>query len=446
MSLLMEALRKAEAAKSKVTQEQQAEAIDTAGEAVGHETPPQQVNIDTPTSEDSPLTMVPMEPIDSIETAEPPPSLEAQFQTETTISKDNNLDHQQYNSENKSKQTASALFQAKRPSQESKSRQRLALAALILILPLGGAFYWLYSENASSSYPVYSTVPSATAERGFLGETVQLETTKQTPNAEPALIALLPSEDRAIESETLVSNTPKQEQSSETLIETIIESSSSTSVATPDSSINQLRLTRTNSVAVVTPNLQAAFESYQQGDLLKAQKQYQAVLSQQTNSRDAMLGLASVHLKQRDIAQAQAIYSSLLKLNPKDPLARAGLLETSQAVDPAQQESELKSLLSQHPNLAPLAFALGNLYASQNRWSEAQSEYFNALKIAKSTNAGAISPDYAFNLAIGLERLNQPKPAYTYYKDALELSRYSPPGFDIELLNSRLAYLEGILQ
>ena len=63
-----------------------------------------------------------------------------------------------------------------------------------------------------------------------------------------------------------------------------------------------------------------------------------------------------------------------------------------------------------------LYFGLGNLYSRQNQWAPAQAAYFQAYQMQPD------NPDYAYNLAIGLEHLSQPKLALTYYRKALELS------------------------
>jgi tetratricopeptide (TPR) repeat protein len=154
-----------------------------------------------------------------------------------------------------------------------------------------------------------------------------------------------------------------------------------------------------------------------------------------------MLGLASVYLKQNNYSLAQNFYARLLELNPRDPLARAGLLETIQD-DPVRQEAELKSLINAFPGTAPLSYALGNLYVSQNRWNEAQTAYFDALLAAKSANTGPISPDYSFNLAVSLEHINQLRSALDYYREAAVFARNAAPGFDPAQLQQRLNYLE----
>jgi len=78
-------------------------------------------------------------------------------------------------------------------------------------------------------------------------------------------------------------------------------------------------------------------------------------------------------------------------------------------------ETRLKQLIAREPS-AFLHFSLGNLYAAQNQWPSAQQAYFQAFQM-QPDNA-----DYAYNLAVGLEHLDQPKLALTYYRKAIELS------------------------
>src|SRR5690606_9769795 len=159
------------------------------------------------------------------------------------------------------------------------------------------------------------------------------------------------------------------------------------------------------------------------------------------NNRDALLGLAVVHTRSGRLDAARRLYAQALTLNPKDPLARTGLLQTM-AEGGSDIERELLSLRDAYPQLAPVHFALGNLYAARQRWSDAQSAYFDALVLANRAGDGPVSPDYAFNLAVSLEQLQQPRAALEYYRQAQTLAQQVAPGFDPALLRSRLAFLE----
>jgi uncharacterized protein HemY len=96
----------------------------------------------------------------------------------------------------------------------------------------------------------------------------------------------------------------------------------------------------------------------------------------------------------------------------------------------------LKSLLAAQPGLFSLNFALGNLYAGQGRWSEAEQAYFKAV----SGDPG--NPDGLFNLAVGLDQMHQSKLAANYYQRALTAAASRPAGFDQAQLKARLIELQ----
>ena len=152
------------------------------------------------------------------------------------------------------------------------------------------------------------------------------------------------------------------------------------------------------------------------------------------------MGLAAIAALENESITAMELYSRLLVLDPSDPVAQASLLELMPAGSLTEQERQLRRLLERHPAVAPLAYALGNFYASQQRWSEAQPFYFRALQLAKTgvLPEGEINPDYAFNLAVSLEHLNQAQPAKNYYQEALEYAVNYPAGFDLSIARTRL--------
>jgi Flp pilus assembly protein TadD len=206
--------------------------------------------------------------------------------------------------------------------------------------------------------------------------------------------------------------------------------------------VQVLEVTRSKRANNNNQQLLDAYARLQAGDVVSASTLYQQVLEQIPNNRDALLGSAAIALREGNIARAREYYSRLMQLNPKDPLARTGLLQTIQDIDPLQYEQELQRLLQQFPNVAPLAFALGNVYASQQRWNEAQSAYFDAFLFARQSNETAINPDYAYNLAVSLEQINQPEAALDYYLQAQTLARAVTPGFDMQALTRRISFLE----
>jgi tetratricopeptide (TPR) repeat protein len=183
--------------------------------------------------------------------------------------------------------------------------------------------------------------------------------------------------------------------------------------AAPDSSA--IRVARASTPEQVDPALQGAFTAFNQGDFVTARQQYQAVLQHDAHNRDALLGMAALALHGGQPEQAAAIYVRLLDIDANDSDALAGLAGLRQG-DPGQTENRLRRTLARTPDAGPVLFALGNLYARQGRWAEAQQQYFKAYSSAPS------NPHYAFNLAVGLDRLGQPRLAANYYQRALALS------------------------
>lgn len=195
-----------------------------------------------------------------------------------------------------------------------------------------------------------------------------------------------------------------------------------------------VKVVRTAAEPKVDPSLSGGYSALSSGDLANARSQYDAALRQDPNNRDALLGAAAVALRQQQADKAGAYYNRLLELDPNDPDALAGLVGLRQG-DPGQTEQRLIAALRSNPESGPVLFALGNLYARQGRWSEAQQSYFRAYS-ALPGNA-----DYAVNLAIGLDRLNQGKLALGYYQKALALAQDKPASFDRDAIQRRVQEL-----
>ncbi len=207
------------------------------------------------------------------------------------------------------------------------------------------------------------------------------------------------------------------------------------SPSTAPASNPSIQIRQSTTASQINPSLGKAYQSFLSGDLAVAQQQYQKVLQQEPNSRDALLGMAAIALSRKQSGQSAAYYGKLLELNPDDPEAMAGLVGVQGQTDPLQSESRLKKILAQNPQAGAVHFALGNLYTRQSRWAEAQQSYFRAY----SSMPG--NADYAFNLAVSLDILNQGKQALEYYRRALELAQSGPASFDKISLQNRIKEL-----
>jgi tetratricopeptide (TPR) repeat protein len=187
----------------------------------------------------------------------------------------------------------------------------------------------------------------------------------------------------------------------------------------------------------VAPALERGYSAFMAGNDSLAQQEYASILRQDGNNRDALLGMAAIAAKRGHWDEALKTYLRLQELDPRDTAAQAGLLSlTAGQADPVQSESRVKTLIAQQPDAHFLHFALGNLYAGQSRWAEAQQAFFHAYQKAPN------NPDYLYNLAISLDHLNQGKLALEYYQRALALSQSGPANFDKAVAQNRAKELQ----
>ncbi|WP_225239354.1 tetratricopeptide repeat protein [Massilia hydrophila] len=194
---------------------------------------------------------------------------------------------------------------------------------------------------------------------------------------------------------------------------------------------------RRGSTGSAGATLQAAYRAWQQGDNANARQLYQKVLGSDQNNRDALLGLAALALAEGKEAQALALNRQLLALDPLDGDAHAALSGLRQD-EAGSAESRLKRVLAHDPQSAPALFALGNVYAGQMRWAEAQDAYFRAF------HNNARNPDYAMNLAISLDRLGQTRAALDFYQRALALAATGRASFTHEQASARITELQAV--
>ncbi|MFM9888367.1 MAG: tetratricopeptide repeat protein [Burkholderiales bacterium] len=179
-----------------------------------------------------------------------------------------------------------------------------------------------------------------------------------------------------------------------------------------------------------------AYAAFQRGDIDAARQLYMRVAQSDPTNRDAQLGLAAVDLRTQSLSSAESRYIKLLEIDPRDSHALAGLAAIRGAGDPVQAESRIKTLLTQQPDSAMLHFVLGNQYASQARWNEAQQAYFRAFS-GDPENA-----DFAFNLAVSLDQIRQERFALEYYERALRLSNGRQVAFDRTRTATRVKELQ----
>ena len=204
----------------------------------------------------------------------------------------------------------------------------------------------------------------------------------------------------------------------------------------PQPRLAEAPVTQTRQPPQVDPKVASGYAAYLAGDLATARSDYQAALRDDAGNRDALLGLAATDVRSGRYEAAEATYLRLLQNDPTDSNAQAGLIALrASRLDPLATESRVKNLLAADPGANVLHFTLGNQFAQQGRWAEAQQAYFKAMA------ADPDNPDFAFNLAVSLDHLRQSKLAADYYRRAAALAEKHGASFDLAAARTRAAQL-----
>lgn len=196
----------------------------------------------------------------------------------------------------------------------------------------------------------------------------------------------------------------------------------------------QLQITQRRLTAAVDPEVMQGYRALQTNKFAQAREAYSQVLARSPTQRDALLGIAYAHHALGDVAQAIATLRRLIELYPRDSDATSALYLIGGG-DPQIEESKIKQLLERSERPALLHYALGVLYFEQNRFGESERSFDRAL---------ALNPeqaDYAYNLALSLDRLGRRREAAKNYVLALNLIHQSNAAFNPSIARARLRLL-----
>jgi tetratricopeptide (TPR) repeat protein len=189
-------------------------------------------------------------------------------------------------------------------------------------------------------------------------------------------------------------------------------------------------------VLQVHPRVEAGYAAFQANRLDEARSEYQQALRDEPANRDALLGLAAVEMRAQRFEAADALYQRRLQADPRDAHAHAGMMALrGQQLDPVAAESRLKSLLAADPESGVLHFALGNQYAQRGLWADARQAY------ARAAASDGENADYAYNLAVSLEHLRQGALALEQYRRAVSLAARRSASFDPAAAQARIQQL-----
>jgi tetratricopeptide (TPR) repeat protein len=190
----------------------------------------------------------------------------------------------------------------------------------------------------------------------------------------------------------------------------------------------------------LNPMVSQGYAQLQSGNLEDARGLYSKAVQNEPMNVDALLGLAYIAAQENRSDEAMKYYLRILQLNPRHAPAQAAMIGLMGRADPVASESRLKQLIAREPS-AFLHFVLGNVYADQTLWAQAQQAYFQAHHMEPE------NPDYAYNLAIGLDHLRQGKLALDYYRRAERLAQaQGRSNFNLSHARERISSLSSQLE
>ena len=202
----------------------------------------------------------------------------------------------------------------------------------------------------------------------------------------------------------------------------------------------RISVTATTTQPQLNPALTQAYTLLQSGKVEEARSAYSKLIETEPLNVDGLLGLAFIAAQQNRSEDATNLYLRILQINPRHAAAQAALIGLMGRVDPIASETRMKQLLAREPS-AFLHFILGNLYADQSMWAQAQQAYFQAHHL-EPDNA-----DYAYNLAVGLDHLGQNKVALDFYRRAEQLAAvHGRANFNLSHARERIGILSSLLQ
>ncbi len=331
-------------------------------------------------------------------------------------------------------EAARVLFDAKRPQPRSRSPLLWLLGgSALLLLGIAGWVAWQIGllEHGQGVSPV--------AQRHNAPPAMPAVTTPAPPtpgmHAAPAPVAATPVDggaQSAPAATTAAAPSPPPAESARFLSGQAVPGVPAAAAPAPAAPVTPpIRITR--NAPAIPQDVADGFAAFNAGEMDRARVAYERALRADPRNPDALYGLAALAQARGDEAQATQL---IRRIADVDPGNAAALVTLNENADPAMQEARLLNIAAAQPKSAPVALALGNLYASQARWREAQQAYFNAWTLAPD------QPDHAYNLAVSLDQLRQPRLALQYYREALSLRTRHAAAFDAQAVTARIEALQ----
>jgi len=166
--------------------------------------------------------------------------------------------------------------------------------------------------------------------------------------------------------------------------------------------------------------LETGYAALLDGKLDAAAQAYGQALNDNPEERDALLGLAYIAHKTGQREQAQDLYRRVLRQDPNNAVANAGLIGLDTDADSALTASRARGLAQQQPDSAAAVALAAGVLARDGQVADAAPLFARAQQL-EPTNAM-----HAYNYAVALDRLGQHPAARIQYEKAMQLANRGP--------------------
>lgn len=427
MSLLLDALKKAADDKQKAAQDRPTEETSNPNPVVTEKEP--ELTLQAGDDEVQSSAETEELTLDVLEADVTEPEVaKIKAENDLQLEQDNHPDSPEQKSYTVSDEALSMLIY--KTNRDFKKSRRLIIAGVMMfslaILASGAAYYYMDMQ---------SEIANLERKHQIAMQSMQSKTNKEKAPVQSEIIRNLVSEadldDKVRYAKKRIVEKPARQQS--------LQQSPAVASGKVRNEAGTVSFQKTNKTDPITEKLDQAWQAYDDGRYDSAKDLYIEVLNSEESNRDALLGLGAIAVIEKDYVAARDIYMSLLKQDPRDPIAIAAISSLqSDGVSLPEDERFLQNMLQKNPNAAHLNFALGNVYAQQEKWKSAQQSYFNAWQ-QDIENA-----DYIFNLAVSLDQLGKPEQALNLYRESLSKSNNKQVSFSREDVKQRITELSGL--
>lgn len=160
--------------------------------------------------------------------------------------------------------------------------------------------------------------------------------------------------------------------------------------------------------------LEKAYNALISGHTEDAVEIYKNVLTNDTNNKLALFGLATTYHRAGQLDMARPLYAKLLALDPKNRDALNNFLVLLADEAPQEALAQMEALEERNPDFSPIPAQMAVIYQKQGNTDKASEKMFKAIALAPENLS------YRYNLAIMLDKQHKYDEAAKLYKQIIE--------------------------